>query len=345
MLNNEDLKELFTQYKAGNATLAEMQDCINYNISLCQTTLASLNEPVTSTLWDVASARTKSRQLLTQIEVKLRSFLANVETLTAYDTGLESLINQYKACEFGAPINLSSNMDMPNFLDVNLWIKKGELMTPLNDMIWRPTKRYDEGDIVMCFLDGIFYANIDYNGTNTYWSFKSKGYNQYQGIDLRPVYFICKKGCINEHPFNNNMGKCLVRNSINYYAVEITSIIRLNKYKAFSTKWFNNKTYWEPITNLQVLINEKGMSTEQTIGDFTPIGNFVGSTTLQISRQWPVIVGWTAYTRPDNGANTGNSALGSWKAGGYQNVVESIFPNYKTTTQTTFDAAYAKWTR
>ena len=342
MLNNKDLKELFTKYKAGTATLAEMQDCINYNISLCQTTLASLNEPVTSTLWDVTSARSQSRQLLTQIEVKLRSFLANLETMTAYDTGLESLINQYKACEFATPINLSSNMDMPNFLDVNLWIRKGELMTPLNDMIWRPTKRYDEGDIVMCFLDDLLYAGKNYTSSGT-WAFVKNSTNTLQGINLRPVYFMCKKGCINEHPFNNKMGKCLVKNSINYYAVEITSIIRLGDDLAFQARWFNNQTYWEVITNYSCSMNVTSYYGKSAVGNFksTSIGVGLGVAVFMCANM----------VNNDNVFGIFNGACGSginvwhWGPNNSNNmrIDTTVFPNYKTTTETTFEAAYAKW--
>ena len=342
----DGLKTLFEAYKADAEKLPELISGIEAELEKYTTTMNALNEPVASSRFDVTEERNRSKQLLTQIEVKLQQMLTQAKTdpeNMVYDNDLENLFNEYQSLRFSSMIDFTDDFTTPPFLDVNLWIRKGKVMTPLNDMIWRPTKRYDEGDIVMCFMDGIFFADIDYNGTNTYWSFKSKGFDKLQGKDLRPVYFICKKGCINEHPFNNEMGKCLVKNSINYYAVEITSIITIGNAMAFSTRWFNNKEYWEPITNQEVLM---------TIWrDYnTPCGNLMSSTNYVIDSLWSASIGWSTNV-DENGNNVlycDSYALGcykiahSWTSGsmGYKK-----FPNFKTTKETTFEAAYAKWTK
>lgn len=347
----DNLKNFFNGYKAGNKTAKEVSDLIDYNIAKCRETLKSLEEKVSSSLWDVSDSRNKSQQLLTQLEVKLQEFKNKFETAENYNKELENLFEQYKQCEFAAQIDFN-NMSTPAFLDVNLWIRKGKIMTPLNDMIWRPTKRYDEGDIVMTFIDGIFFANVDYESdAYGYWKFKTKGFDQLQGIDLRPVYFMCNKGCINEHPFNSKMGQCLVRNSINYYAVEITSIIKINNSVAFSTRWFNNKEYWEPITDLRVLGLFTGANT------YVPNGNFIGSTNFiqndlpygnstQGYSSWPVSVGYDINVSLTIRTHTYTYALGTMSSVVcLANSGVSTFPHYKTTTETKFEAAYANWTK
>lgn len=348
MLSSKDLKELYKAYETADDKQVAKQnilDELNANIKDIAELNIKVSEPVWSTQFDVTLKRNSLRQLLTQLEVKLqeqKTLVTNNEINWSKD--LEDLFNQYRQNEFNKSNFSLTNFSTPNVLDVNIWIRRGKVATPLNDMIWRPTKRYDEGDIVMTFMDGIFYTQENPPGnTNATWKFKDKGLNVYQGIDLRPVYFICKKGNINQSPWNSAMGKMLVKNSINYYAVEINSIITIGNTIAFQTKWFRNKEYWEVITDLSVLMTIWRDSS-------TPCGNLMSSTNSVINNLWSASIGWSTNVSEDNKnvlrcTSYGLGCVKSAHSWSGESISYSKYSNFKTTKETSFEAAYAKWSK
>lgn len=348
MISSQDLKVLYDAYVTADDKATAKQnilDELNANLKDLAELNIKMSEPVWSTQFDVTAQRNNLRQLLTQLEVKLQEQITLVTNDEInWSTELGALFNEYSANEFNKSNFSMTNFMQPNVLDINLWIRSGKVATPLNDMIWRPTKRYDEGDIVMTFMDGIFYTQKDPAGnTDNTWKFKTKGFDKYQGIDLRPVYFICKKGNVGQSPWNSEMGKMLVKNSINYYAVEITSIITIGNSMAFATKWFRNKEYWEVITDLNILM---------TIWkDYnTPCGNLMSSTNFIINNLWPASIGWSTNVNEysHNVLFCSSYGLGCYKVAHSwtgASMDYGKFPAFKTTKETTFEAAYANWSK
>lgn len=280
MIGTRSLKALYAAYDGTDETRNDILQELKYQLEKCKSEQATIAEKVTSSNFDVTAERTKMQQLLEQINVKIQEqiVLCISSSIVNFDSNLETLLNEYNTCEFNLSGFQNNNFTTPNVLDVNIWIRSGQLATPLNDMIWRGTRRYEVGDIIICFLDEFLhlknYTHKTSGATESLFQF-AKYYNQFQGKYVQPVMFCCIKEHTNQFPFNTEWGMKGEDKIIPYYAVDLAKIVyagtpHLITY--FNTKYFTNNEYWMCITHLWCQGGYYSNPTQSAGGNFKTYG-------------------------------------------------------------------------